>query len=130
MTRVRRMTKESAQSVRDWCRQAGDHNQYHLDDQAASSTELFDGAIVPGMLMLDSVSGLVTQWGETIDADGYPILLSVENVSFERPVPVGEMHEVELWDRDEVDDGIYELPFKVIYNGDTAASGTVLASVR
>lgn len=82
----------SEDEVRAWCQQANDHNPLHLDQQAAEDHPIFEERIVPGMMMLDKVSGLLTQWGETKDGD--VILRNIKNVTFHEAVPLD--HEVTI----------------------------------
>lgn len=110
------------ETVRDWCERAGDHNPLHLDESAASNHAIFDQRIVPGILLLDHVSGLVTQWAEV--KDGSPILLGLDDVLFLEAVPVGNSVDIVLVESDTVGDQ-YELSFTVEDSDTEYASGSL-----
>lgn len=97
--------------VEEWCKQSGDSNILHLDEDKAAETPFFDGRIVPGMMLLDRVSGLITEWSET--KDGTPILSRLSGVSFDSPVYLGETIEVAI-EEAENDDETYILRFEVV----------------
>lgn len=90
--RVARDFSFSESEVRSWCEQAGENNPLYIDAQAAQSHPLFEERVVPGMMLLDRVSGVITQWSET--RDGLPVLSQMANVDFKEPVPFD--HEVEI----------------------------------
>lgn len=103
--------------VEEWCEQSGDSNILHLDEQKAAETEFFDGRIVPGMMLLDRVSGLITEWSQT--KDGTPILSRLSGVSFDAPVYLGETVEISI-EEAEIDGETHILRFEVV-NADAPA---------
>lgn len=78
------------EDVTSWCQQADDHNGIHLNDAAVEGNPFFDERIVPGMMLLDKVSGLITQWSEAQDGDNTPVISRMSNIVFEEPVYLDE----------------------------------------
>lgn len=79
-----------AESVEEWCEQAGDSNEIHLDEDAASSSE-FGERIVPGMMILDKVSGLLEQLGTD---DETVVIHTIVGVRFRDPISLDEPVEI------------------------------------
>lgn len=71
--------------VRKWCEQADDSNELHLGEQAAKDSP-FSERIVPGMMLLDKVSGRITQYGDAFEPDSTVILAGVVAARFREPV--------------------------------------------
>lgn len=106
--------------VEDWCIESGDSNPLHLDEEAAENHALFDERIVPGMMLLDQVSGLITQWSEK--EGGTPVLSRVSGVKFKEPVPLHKWVDVSV-EVDDVEDGVYILFFEVEADDTSFAHG-------
>lgn len=84
-----RVAKEfsfSEDEVTKWCAQAEDHNGLHLNESVVADNDFFDERVVPGMMLLDKVSGLITQWSEAQNADGTPVISRMSNIVFDEPV--------------------------------------------
>lgn len=105
-----------------WCAQAEDTNILHIGGGDADAPPLFEGHIVPGMMLLDAVSGLITEWGRSEDA--VPVLMSVHNVAFDAPVYIGDTATIELVP-EEQDGDYHTLWFGVEVDGRRACSGAV-----
>lgn len=112
--------------VKKWCRQAQDHNPLHLSAQAADDHPIFEERIVPGMMFLDRVSGLLTQWGET--KDGSVILTNMNHVEFHKPVGFDQEVTITLEESENHDDG-YSFWFYVEDEDTGYASGKVYVKV-
>lgn len=67
--------------VSDWCDDSGDLNHLHQ-------------RVVPGMMLLDQVSGLVTELGEEIDPDASIIPSGIVGVRFRDPLLLDEKVEI------------------------------------
>lgn len=104
--------------VTDWCEKSDDHNPLHLNEQAAADSDLFDERVVPGILVLDKVSGLITTWSEA--KDGTPVLGGVSGVRFEEPIYFDEDVTIELWEWGSEGDE-YVLQFEVRKNDEDEA---------
>lgn len=114
-----RVSKEfsfSEDDVRAWCEESGDHNPLHLDAQAAEEHALFGQRVVPGMMLLDRVSGLITQWAET--QQGTPVLSRLSGVSFDQPVHFDQTVQISVEQEEQEDDAVI-LAFEV-KNGEIA----------
>lgn len=95
MTVAREFSFSEAE-VREWCRAAGDHNQLHLNEVAVSEMPLFEKRVVPAMMLLDKVSGLITQWGEVEDSDATPVISKMDDITFYQPVYFDEDVQIRL----------------------------------
>jgi acyl dehydratase len=73
-------------SVLGWCEEHGDPNELHIDEEVASETT-FGKRIVPGMMLLDELSGMLTELG---DDDETVILAGITAARFRDPVLLGE----------------------------------------
>jgi acyl dehydratase len=84
------------EDVRIWCKRSGDQNRLHLAEAAVNDTELFTGSgvIVPGAMLLDKVSGLLTKWSDEADKSGSPILCGFEDIKFSRPLYTNEQIQI------------------------------------
>jgi itaconyl-CoA hydratase len=78
--------------VEKWCSRAGDENPLHLDEEAASDSP-FGQRVVPGMMLLDQVSGMVEEVG---GPDTTVILAGVTAARFRDPVLLDEVVEITL----------------------------------
>jgi len=90
--------------VREWCNKAGDSNDIHLNEDALSDNPFFDERVVPGMMLLDKVSGLITQWSETQGDDVTPVISRMSNTVFHEPVYFDEEIQVAIEQEDAEDD--------------------------
>lgn len=102
----------SEEGVREWCEQADDSNQLHLSEETASEHELFDERVVPGMMLLDKVSGLITVWGEATDSSATPVLSRVSSTVFNKPVYFDETVGITIEEKESQED-MYILRFEV-----------------
>jgi acyl dehydratase len=109
--RVEKDISASAAMVEDWCNRVDDTNPLHLDEEAASDSEFFDERIVPGILLLDEVSGLITQWAAT--KEGTAVISRLSSISFDEPVYLDETVQIAVEDEQALDDGAYILSFEV-----------------
>lgn len=72
--------------VRNWCANNKDSNPIHTDEEYAENST-FGERVVPGMMLLDKVSGMLTNLGE----DGEEIILAgITAARFRDPVYLGE----------------------------------------
>lgn len=108
--------------VREWCREAGDSNPLHLDAEVAQDHPYFEERIVPGMMLLDQVSGLITQWSET--REGTPVLSRVTGVNFTNPVPFDEWVTVSVEVEEDASDDAFILFFEVSDDDTSYVHGT------
>lgn len=73
-------------AVTDWCETSGDPNPIHTDeDVAAEST--FGRRVVPGMMLMDYLSGMLTELG---GEDETVILSGITAARFRDPVLLNE----------------------------------------
>lgn len=115
------------QDVFNWCQQAGDWNDLHHSEKAATEHELFDGRIVPGVQLLSKVSGLIPEWA--YEKDGQPIILGIDAVRFKEPVYFGERVAIELR-ASEVDGDRYILSFDVKRGSTVCVDGFINTLIR
>jgi acyl dehydratase len=122
MTRLIKEFEISESDVRKWCRKAGDNNTFHLDRVAATDGP-FEDIVVPGMMVLDRVSGAITAVSQVADG-GPPILLGLTNISFHKPVYVDQEFEIEceLVEVDLSADHSHEVDFIARYSEGAASS--------
>lgn len=80
--------------VESWCNDSGDSNPLHLDEEAAENHALFDERVVPGMMLLDKVSGVITDWSES--EEGTPVLTRISGVKFKEPVTLHKWVDVSV----------------------------------
>lgn len=121
MTRVAREVEFTEPDVVDWCYKSNDHNQLHLSKSEAADGP-FGERIVPGMMVLDQVSGLLSQYGETVD--GSVILANIVACRFRDPIPLDEEVLISVEESDE-DQRFTYLDFEARCNGALAVHGTV-----
>lgn len=120
MTEVQRTVTFDEDMVRAWCDQAGDSNQIHLDEQAAADST-FGQRIVPGVMVLDQVSGLLWQYGEVEGKT--TILANLVACRFRDPIPFDE--EVTITLEEAGDDNRFQyLDFEARVNGTLAVHGS------
>lgn len=100
----------SSDEVREWCQESGDSNPLHLDASVVEESEYFEERVVPGMMLLDKVSGLITEWAQT--KEGTPVISRMGGISFDMPVHIDESVEIEISESEE-QDGSYVLKFAV-----------------
>jgi acyl dehydratase len=82
-TRKRTFT---AEDVEQWCEEHNDPNPIHVDSEAAEESS-FGQRVIPGMMLLDQLSGLLSSLGE----GGEEIILAgVTAARFRDPVLLGE----------------------------------------
>lgn len=74
------------QDVQEWCKRNDDDNPLHTDADAAESGP-FGQRVVPGMMLLDHVSGLLSGLA---DEDEDVVLAGVTAARFRDPVLLGE----------------------------------------
>jgi len=110
--RVARETSFTEEDVKGWCQKSGDHNPLHLNEDEAADSKFFDERVVPGMMLLDQVSGLITQWSETQDGDGTPVISRMSNVVFDEPVYFDEEIQVAI-EQEEQEEAMRILQFEV-----------------
>lgn len=111
--------------VSEWCQQSGDHNPIHLDEEVATES-IFGGRVVPGVMLLDGVSALLTQLGEDLDEEGDLILAGIVAARFREPVYFDE--EVELLLEETSEDKRFryaEFEVRCVERDQLAAHGTV-----
>lgn len=101
--RVSKQLSFSEDEVQEWCEKAGDSNEIHLNEDALSDNPFFDERVVPGMMLLDKVSGLITQWSKTQD-DVTPVISRMSNTIFHEPVYFDEEVQVAIEQEDAEDD--------------------------
>jgi len=87
MTSVELTITFDEHDVQEWCDQANDSNSIHLSAEEASES-VFGERVVPGMMILDQVSGLVEQYGAT--RGGTAVLTDIVAVRFRDPIPFDE----------------------------------------
>jgi acyl dehydratase len=75
----------SQETVDEWCEQNDDGNRLHDADDALGG--VFGQPIVPGMLLLDQLSGLLTNF---TDDSADTILVSLTAIRFREPTFVDE----------------------------------------
>lgn len=93
----------SEEQVQDWCNESGDSNPLHLDSEAAADSDPFDAQIVPGVMLLDRVSGLITEWSQT--KEGTPVLSRMSGISFDAPVYIDQEIDISIEEVESDDDG-------------------------
>ncbi len=72
--------------VQDWCETSRDPNPLHIDEEAAAEGT-FGQRVVPGLMLLDYVSGMLTALG---DEDETVILSGITAARFRDPVLLDE----------------------------------------
>jgi acyl dehydratase len=84
--------------IKEWCDKNVDPNPIHTNEEAASEST-FGQRVVPGMMLLDHVSGMLTYLGEH---DEEIILAGITAARFRDPVLLGETvdYKVEVVDSD------------------------------
>jgi len=76
----------TADAVERWCSNNNDPNPLHTDEKSAANSS-FGQRIVPGMMLLDQLSGMLTRMGD----DGEEVILAgVTAARFRDPVLLGE----------------------------------------
>jgi acyl dehydratase len=93
-----RVVTFSERDVDEWCTENSDPNPIHTDPEMAEQSS-FGQRIVPGMMLLDKLSGMLTNLGED---DEEIILSGVTAARFRDPVLLGETVHFTL---SEVEDG-------------------------
>lgn len=119
--KVEREVSFSAEEVRDWCDQAGYSNGIHLSEQEAADS-VFGERVVPGMMILDQVSGLVERYG-SIEGE-YAILANVVACRFRDPIPLDEEVTISVKESDS-DNSFTYLDFEARTWDELAVHGTV-----
>lgn len=74
----------SQDEIDKWCAKNGDHNPLH--DSEAAEDSVFGKTVVPGMMLLDKLSGLLNNFGESTT-----ILTGVTACRFRDPALPGEV---------------------------------------
>lgn len=87
MTEIARDVSFSESDVQAWCDQSESANQLYLDETVASDSP-FGERIVPAAMILDRVSGLVDQYGETRGKRA--VLSNIVASRYRDPIPVGK----------------------------------------
>lgn len=72
--------------VSDWCNTHDDPNPIHTDTEAASES-IFGQRVVPGMMVMDKLSGMLTALG---DDDETVILSGITAARFRDPILLNE----------------------------------------
>lgn len=93
-TRERTFT---AEDVEEWCEEHNDSNPIHVDSEAAEESS-FGERVVPGMMLLDQLSGLLSSLG---GPDEEIILAGVTAARFRDPVLLGETVEFSVFEIEE-----------------------------
>lgn len=83
---VERTVTFDEDDVREWCERHDDSNPLHLDEEAAADGP-FGRRVVPGIMLLDKLSGMLTEMG---GEDDDVILAGVTASRFRDPVLLGE----------------------------------------
>jgi acyl dehydratase len=74
------------QAVEDWCNENRDPNPIHTDSEMVQDSS-FGERVVPGMMLLDHLSGMLTALGD----DGEEVILAgITAARFRDPVLLGE----------------------------------------
>jgi len=113
--------------VKSWCDRNDDLNPLHLDERAASNGP-FSERVVPGLMILDSISGMLSEMGE----EGETVILAgVSATRFREPVLLGEavsftVQRVE----DDLNFETADFEARVPERNVLAASGTVTLAVE
>lgn len=110
--RVSKQFSFDEDEVREWCEQAGDDNELHLDEDEIKDNPFFDERVVPGMMLLDRVSGLITQWSDTQDSDATPVISRMSHVVFDEPVYFDEEIQVAI-EQEEQEETMRILRFEI-----------------
>lgn len=85
------------EDVEEWCDENNDPNPIHTDELAARDSS-FGQRVVPGMMLMDQLSGLLTSLGE---GDEEIILAGITAARFRDPVLLGEEVTFEVSDPEE-----------------------------
>ena len=78
--------------VTDWCDKCGDANPMHVDESAAEDS-IFGKRTVPNMMILDRVSGMLSQMAED---DEDVILSNLAGIRFRDPIFFNEAVTINL----------------------------------
>lgn len=110
------------EEVEAWCERNDDPNPLHLDADVAMQSS-FGQRIVPGMLLLNKLSGMVADLG---DEDEEVILSGVTAARFRDPVLLNETVNFSLFDVEEGENyTTVEFEIRVPTRGSLAANGAL-----
>lgn len=118
---IERAVRFTEDDVLEWCQQANDQNPLHLSEDVAGDGP-FGERVVPGMMVLDNVSGVLTEYGNRHDDN--IILANLVSCRFREPIPIGSTVSISVSEADE--DGKFTyFDFQARVDGQLCAHGTV-----
>lgn len=112
----------SAEDVQEWCDRADDPNPLHTDAEAAAEGT-FGQRVVPGLMLMDYVSGMLTNLG---DEDETVILSGITAARFRDPILLDETVtiSVEIVEEDKRFTAV-DFEARVEERGSLVANGTI-----
>jgi acyl dehydratase len=108
--------------VQEWCEQNADPNPIHTDEDAAEDST-FGQRVVPGMMLMDQLSGMLTALGD----EGEEVILSgITAARFRDPVLLDETvaFNVEIVEEDKRFTAV-DFEARVEERGSLVANGTI-----
>jgi Acyl dehydratase len=117
-----RAVQFTEEDVEAWCDRNDDNNPLHLDEHAAS-LGTFGERVVPGMMLLDHVSGMLTAFG---DEHENVVLAGITAARFRDPILLGETVNISTTVADEDKRFTYvDFEARVPERGSLVANGTI-----
>lgn len=112
----------SAEDVQEWCERVDDPNPLHTDAEAAAEGT-FGQRVVPGLMLMDYVSGMLTNLG---DEDETVILAGITAARFRDPILLDETVtiSVEIVEEDKRFTAV-DFEARVEERGSLVANGTI-----
>jgi len=119
---TQRAVEFTAEQVEEWCEQNADPNPIHTDEEAAEDST-FGQRVVPGMMLMDQLSGMLTALG---DDDEEVILSGITAARFRDPVLLDETvtFTVEIVEEDKRFTAV-DFEARVEERGSLVANGTI-----
>jgi len=111
--RVSKQVSFNEEEIREWCERSGEDNEIHLDEESIDGNQFFDERVVPGMMLLDQVSGVITKWSRVQYNDVTPVVSRMSSVIFDEPVYFNEEVQVAVEQEEEGAEEMYILRFEI-----------------